>query len=252
MSYQNNYSSIYSHELVDAETRKRKAEFVHKLISATNITPKETQVLEVGCHTGVFAMTLANRYMNWTGVDIDQHALQQAVSSVATKELNNVIFLSANAEDLPFANNSYDLVICNHIYEHIPNPEKMLSEISRVLRPGGICYFSAGNRFALIEPHHRVLFLSWFPKSISNFVLTIKYKRKTKYYETHFSRRKLFNLLSPYSKVEITPFAIEAFILENFPVGITQFYLLRIATIFFRIIPSVCPTYIFIIQKNVM
>lgn len=45
--------------------------------------------------------------------------------------------VKANIEDLPFENNSFDMIICNHILEHVDNDHKALSEIFRVLRPKG-------------------------------------------------------------------------------------------------------------------
>ena len=70
--------------------------------------------------------------------------------------------------ELPFADASFEVVICNHIYEHVPDAPRMMAEIARVLRPGGTCYFAGGHRLQLIEPHHRLPFLSWLPRPLAN------------------------------------------------------------------------------------
>ena len=53
-------------------------------------------------------------------------------------------------------------VVCNHVYEHVPDAAALMRDVHRVLRSDGVCYFAAGHTLQLIEPHYRVPFLSWF------------------------------------------------------------------------------------------
>ncbi|NNF24016.1 MAG: class I SAM-dependent methyltransferase [Rhodobacteraceae bacterium] len=72
---------------------------------------------------------------------------------------------------LPFADRSFDLVLLNHVIEHVGTRDEQalcLSEILRVLRPGGVLYLSVPSRFALIEPHYRLPFLSWLPQNLAD------------------------------------------------------------------------------------
>src|SRR3546814_9833619 len=67
---------------------------------------------------------------------------------------------------LPFADDSFDVVLSNHVIEHVgEQPEQLahLSELRRVLTPGGIGYLAVPNRWMLVEPHYRLAFLSWWP-----------------------------------------------------------------------------------------
>ena len=67
----------------------------------------------------------------------------------------------------------FDVITCSHIYEHVPNAHLLIDEIYELLKPGGVCYFAAGNKYKVIEGHYKIPFLSYFPKKISNFYLKI-------------------------------------------------------------------------------
>lgn len=74
----------------------------------------------------------------------------------------------ADGGRLPVPNASFDLLIVNHVYEHVAEPRRLFDEVARVLRPGGCAYVTAGSRWALIEPHYRLPFLSWLPAGLAD------------------------------------------------------------------------------------
>ena len=98
---------------------------------------------------------------------------------------------------LPLRDNSIDVVVCNHIYEHVPLPSQMLDEIYRVLKEDGFCYFSAGNKYAIMEGHHYLPMLSWFPKPLAHLYLKFTGKGSF-YYEQRFSLRELKQLVKKF------------------------------------------------------
>ena len=67
---------------------------------------------------------------------------------------------------IPFEKNSFDTIILNDVLEHIPYDlmEKLIEGLKNILEPNGIIYISVSNRFAIVEPHTQVLFLTWFPR----------------------------------------------------------------------------------------
>jgi len=76
--------------------------------------------------------------------------------------------VGADACRLPVPDASFDLLILNHIYEHVSDQPGLFEEAWRVLRPGGAAYVSAGSRLAVIEPHYRLPFLSWLPRGVAD------------------------------------------------------------------------------------
>ncbi len=84
-------------------------------------------ILEIGCGVGDYCGELS-RFCDIIGVDI---SVQIAASRFGNR------FLRASGERLPFRDNAFDKVVCVNVIEHVFDPAKLLSEISRVLGPGG-------------------------------------------------------------------------------------------------------------------
>src|SRR2546429_2823255 len=104
---------------------------------ALKLAPKvfNRQILEVGCGAGDFAISLAQLGACVKAVDFSFTAI-----SLARKKLRqcprNVDFKVADAENLPFASDIFDVVFSCECLEHVPNPCAALKEMSRVLKPG--------------------------------------------------------------------------------------------------------------------
>lgn len=77
-------------------------------------------------------------------------------------------FQLVDGVDLPFADTHFDVVISNHVIEHVGDADaqhRHLSEIRRVMKPGGVGYLAVPNRWMLTEPHFHLIFLSWWPRT---------------------------------------------------------------------------------------
>lgn len=138
------------------------------------------KVLDVGASTGIIDNILAKSFGSVTGIDIDKVALYYARSKYKNKNLN---FQIGDAMKLKFKSDSFDVIICAHVYEHVPSAKKMFSEIHRVLKPGGACYLAAINSLWPIEPHYDLLFLSWLPKKFADIYMKI-FSKADRYHET--------------------------------------------------------------------
>jgi len=101
------------------------------------------------------------------GLDLELVACR-AFPSGATRVRS---FAIASGEALPFQDESFDVVVCNHVYEHVDNAACLISEIRRVLKEAGHCYFAGGHRLQVVEPHYRLPFLSWLPRDVASRVL---------------------------------------------------------------------------------
>jgi SAM-dependent methyltransferase len=92
--------------------------------------------LDVGCGTGFLSLELALRGHRVTGIDFAPAMLARAAGKAAERSLE-VRFEPADAEQLPFAAASFDLVISRHLLWTLSHPEAAIDEWLRVLRPGG-------------------------------------------------------------------------------------------------------------------
>ena len=95
------------------------------------------RILEVGVGTGMSLPGYASRNRIF-GIDISEPMLRKAQKRVAQLGLSNVEGLAImDAERLDFPNDSFDVVVAQHVVTTVPNPEATLDEFARVLRPGG-------------------------------------------------------------------------------------------------------------------
>jgi ubiquinone/menaquinone biosynthesis C-methylase UbiE len=143
-------------------------------------------VVDVGCSTGFTAAVLSAAGANVIGLDIDVPGLGHAAARFGDR----VGFLCADGTAMPFADESVDIVVFNHIYEHVVDPDGILAEIRRVLRRDGAAYLGFGNRLGVMEPHYRLPFLSWLPRRVADRYVAIS-GRAPHYYEQFRTRRGL-------------------------------------------------------------
>jgi len=161
---------------------------------------KDLTCLEIGCSVGGMTRSFAKKFKKIVAIDIDKGAIERAKKFNA---LSNIKYQIADALNLPFKNDSFDVVICNHIYEHVPDAFKMMDEIRRVLKKNGVCYLAGPNKYTLIENHYFLPFLSWLPKSAAGFYLKIMGKGSN-YYETPFSYKELKKLVAGFKIYDYT------------------------------------------------
>lgn len=122
--------------MYEADTRAQyichDRERVASVIASTRVwlgaIPSSARVMDLGCGTG----ELAEVHDGWTGVDIS------VVGCSAARERTQRPVCTADLVSLPIATESVDAVISWATLEHVPEPDRAIAEIERVLRPGGI------------------------------------------------------------------------------------------------------------------
>jgi ubiquinone/menaquinone biosynthesis C-methylase UbiE len=94
------------------------------------------RVLDVGCGTGAVTLDIAESTRGQVvGVDIDEAKLVEARRLLEV--VPNLEFQVADVQDLPFPDGSFDLVTLNIVLVYVPDKQRALAEMARVLRPGG-------------------------------------------------------------------------------------------------------------------
>jgi phosphatidylethanolamine/phosphatidyl-N-methylethanolamine N-methyltransferase len=124
--------------LITNEGRKHAVELINE---------REGRVLEVGVGTGLSLPTY-RRELEIVGIDLSPDMLDKARERVATGGLRNVTGLhEMDASELQFPDRSFDTVVAMYVMTVVSDPEKVMSELSRVCRPGGevmlVNHFSA-------------------------------------------------------------------------------------------------------------
>lgn len=104
--------------------------------------PKK-DILDIGCGAGFLTNSLALGGHHVTGIDQSAKSLSVARKRDATQ---SVCYLQLDAFSLPFPDKSFDVITAMDFLEHVEEPEKMIREVARLLRPGGLFFFHTFNR----------------------------------------------------------------------------------------------------------
>lgn len=193
--YQYNFSDK-NDAMYQVKLRQKKANTMVKVISDFAGAEKlaTLKLLNVGGSAGIIDEFLSNHFKHVTGVDIDEKAIEHAKKN---HKKNNLHFELADAMNLPYENETFDVVVCSQVYEHVLDSKVMMREIYRVLKTGGIVYFAAGNRLMFNEPHYNLPLLSVMPRFMAHGYMRIMGKGKY-YYEKHLTYWGLKRLVKPF------------------------------------------------------
>src|SRR5882724_5131713 len=115
------------------------------LMDQMRIDPIGRTALDVGCGGGLLAEEFARLGPSVTGIDPSRSSLLAARKHAANSGLT-IKYLAGRGESLPFADESYDIVFCCDVLEHVVNPDKAIAEIARVLKQDGVFLCDTINR----------------------------------------------------------------------------------------------------------
>lgn len=107
-----------------------------QLVRLVQPTPQD-RVLEVATGPGYVAMAFATCCREVIGVDLTEAPLAIAEHIRQKRGLANVRFEVANANQLPYADATFDVVVCRFAFHHFPDPQRVLGEMVRVCRAAG-------------------------------------------------------------------------------------------------------------------
>jgi ubiquinone/menaquinone biosynthesis C-methylase UbiE len=158
----------------------------------TYIQP-ESRVLDLGAGAGlVRQMNFRGKCHSVCGLDPVQEVMKNESLDVAKV---------GSAENIPWPDSTFDVVFCNNVFEHLPHPERVFSEVFRVLKEGGVFLVKTPNRF-----HYVTMISAVTPHSFHVFINKIRGRGESDTFSTLYranSKRRLQELASGFEVIEI-------------------------------------------------
>ena len=130
------------------------------------------RVLDLACGSGPFALAWAERGAAVVGIDFDRGLLTAGrerwrAAHPSPGSWVEPVWIAGDAASMPLPDGSVDVVFCNSLLEHVPDWRPVLSEMSRVLRPGGVAVVYTTNRYCPLQQEvNGFPFYSWLPGPI--------------------------------------------------------------------------------------
>jgi len=137
--FYNEFSDKWESEINKKETLKRLNVVYDRLLKGINLKGKK--FLEVGCGMGYFSEMAQKNGAIVTGIDVGKKLVEKSRQKVP-----NGKFIIASISNLPFKDETFDLILCTEVIEHVENQNKGLSEVFRVLKKGGYLVLTTPNR----------------------------------------------------------------------------------------------------------
>jgi ubiquinone/menaquinone biosynthesis C-methylase UbiE len=116
-----------------------------EFLAQTNLLKPHDRILEIGCGIGTVVHELSKKGHDVIGIDISGEAIEYG-----RKKYGDIHLEVQAAETLPYEDESFEVVLSFDLFEHIAAIDKHISEVKRVLRPGGYYLFQTPNRYSNI------------------------------------------------------------------------------------------------------
>ncbi len=188
--YQENFYNLYE-KFQDTDNRRGKADkTIQMLLQHSGVSLDDRTCLDLGCSNGIFTSALAPLFKHVVGVDYDR----TAIHLIPMEDRQKILFIWGDAMQLPFADETFEAVICAQVYEHVPDDLTLFSEMERILKPGGVVFFSGPNKLFPVEPHYYLPFLHWLPEKAADAYLRLL-RKGDHFYERSRTPRNLRRVL---------------------------------------------------------
>lgn len=179
------------HANLDATSRRDKARKIERLLAHASLPVRSPlRLLEIGTGSGDIAAYFGRHAGRTYVVDAVDTTDQRLASE-------GYCFQKVSSARLPFPEAAFDVVISNHVIEHVGSEAEQLEhlkEMSRVLRPDGVIYLASPNRWQWTEPHYHLAALSWLPRFWRSRYLALR--GKGRFYDCEpLSKRSLEQML---------------------------------------------------------
>lgn len=133
----------WKHAIKSGRTNRGNLQVNLEFLEKTTLIGTDKKVLELGCGSGQLASLLFEKGVSIVASDISETAIEHA------REMNPAVeFQAYSAEELPHENGSFDIVMSFDVLEHLPNVDRHLNEVQRVLKSQGYYLFQTPNKLS--------------------------------------------------------------------------------------------------------
>ena len=159
---------------------------------------ENANILDVGCGPGRLVKPLHEAGFQISGIEYDN-----ALVDMGNRWVGKDLIQQGSAYELPFANNTFDVIVGHDLMEHLPYRNKAFHEMVRVCKPEGYIYIVSPNRIYPREPHYAIFpFPSFAPKFVGSLYLRMLGRNPDFYIKdvwpvTYWQLRKLVSSYCP-------------------------------------------------------
>ncbi len=166
-NYDNNTGSTYKEAYRDSIAR------IKKLLKGSE------RVLEIGCGTGIVSLGIAPQAGSVTGVDISPEMIGRAKAKAVSENVQNATFEIFDGYSLPFNDGSFDVVLLFNILYIVKEPETLLAEARRLLKPGGILATATDCLAEPVDLYSRIVMaFEWMMHKMGTIAFIAFYRKK--------------------------------------------------------------------------
>ena len=142
------------------------------------------KIMDLGCSAGQSSVAIKKVWPNAevVGLDIEEDAVN-AARDVAEQLGVDMLYIVGSSSQLPFETESYDLIICHTVIEHVDNVFETLKEIRRCLIKNGRLSLEAPNYSFPYEPHVKIYFLRCLGKKVLKFQMLLLGRKNISFVE---------------------------------------------------------------------
>ncbi len=139
------------------------------------------KILDIGSDVGISTISFAKLLPNYEfiGIELGKNGVRKAKELKNKLNVDNVDFIVGDATMTNFDDDSFDIIICEQVIEHVRNQNGLIKEIFRILKKSGVLLISAPNKLFFWEPHINKPFIHWLPKRFLKLILN---KKEQKYF----------------------------------------------------------------------
>jgi ubiquinone/menaquinone biosynthesis C-methylase UbiE len=212
---------LYSNEFFLDLEKKRYQKYYRYLKSVVEFDKfSGKKVIEIGCGIGTDLIQFARSGAIVTGIDLTDEAITITKKRFEFAELNAEL-MTADAENLPFGDNTFDCVYSFGVFHHTPDTQKAINEAYRVLKPGGkaiIMLYAKGLYYYVVQLFVKgVLKGDIFKMSLQECINKNSEKRGNCPLALRYKAHEALKLFKQYNNVTLKQYRMGPFLENLFP-----------------------------------